>query len=86
MSKFSVGEVAVVAKTAPNKEKYIGMECEILTINDGNESNYSILINGVEKTCWEWCLRKLKPPREELGEWESLESNIGWKRPVEVVA
>lgn len=83
MSKFALGEIAIVA-FGPAKNR----ECEVTEINpinnSGERQDYRIQINGFPHpvfptgwTCDEATLRKKKPPEEDAS-WEAVQELTNW--------
>lgn len=87
MSKFKVGEVAIVVNADYHKN-HIGRECEIICVNpvtlSGAPRDYEISIKGIRAPAltngWythESHLRKKKPP-QETSTWEEVQEIVGW--------
>lgn len=90
MSKFAKGEIVIFISTdVPEHRRFIGEECEVLDVHTGAYANSvsghnliyetSIeILNGLRLWCIEECLRKKKPPKEELGSWEDIQDGTNW--------
>lgn len=83
MSKFSVGEIAVITQWYLRPD-LVGLECTITGIYKPNEF-YDVDINGFGQKDNQGkiycahilCLRKKQPPQEELKTWEQLKKDLG---------
>lgn len=89
MSKFSVGEIAIVVNSRlaefPN-----GSEVEVLAVYDppyAGRRDLQYLIHiaaGVRIFANDRCLRKKQPPREEVGRWEDCPADVrAWRVKLE---
>lgn len=82
MSRFKVGEIAIIARADSPREKFIGEECEIMRVVGG----YSYVINvpsckSESSTgfweCDEIDLKKKDDP-EQTTTWEAIEQEFNW--------
>jgi len=91
MSKFKVGEIAIIVATSSHPE-HVGMECTISSSRHINFGAYGYVIeingcvddSGAPWFSWETELRK-KPPKEETSSWEEIQKLTSW-HPKKVTA